>query len=452
MTNTDHERTHTSGKTVELRNRTRVQLMLPTQLHEQTGTITNTVSMNLSAGGLFITMDNPPVPGKSFRIEIFSLRGVAILSGTVEVQWRVSEASATLPCGFGARFIQVELKDEKIIHTVVQSAIHQDSLPAHVRNLSNPASTVNEMTGIQNISLSGELKKFISEYGKHGERDEFIWKWVYRGLQITSLSCIDTSLKEQVQTIKFLGVMFDVMLDDAVDQIQNKVLVEQMLLISFEKSFLQRKKVPSHYLEYLEFANLLWEEIEMRFRKLPRYSEFIDLLEFDYRQLFNCMRYALVVNEDPRRLNLAEHDLYQPHNMHMMVNATIDIMASGGFNRQEAGILREVIWNAQVMGRIGNAISTWQRELKDRDFTSKIFARALAGGALTTNDLLTEKPEKIEQILLDSQLEDELLAEWGNRHTYISGLATRIKTVDITGLISGLEKLIILHLGSRGLK
>jgi len=255
-----------------------------------------------------------------------------------------------------------------------------------------------------------------------------------------------------VQTIKFLGVMFDVLLDDAADQIRDGDLVEQMLLIAFERRYIDLSRIPERYRAYFDFTVRIWEEIEERSRQLPRFEDFADLLEFDYRQLLNCMRYALIVNADPMRLNMAEHDLYQPHNMHMMINAVIDLMASPKFDTADVGLLREGIWNAQVMGRIGNAVTTWQREVKDRDFTSGVFAKAVSDGALDPKDLKSGDVKEIEARLIETGVEEQLLVEWGRRRDDLRRLSRRIGSVDMARLIDGLEELIALHLGSRGLK
>ncbi len=436
----------------ELRDNLRVQLSVPTRLLGIDGTVLDTVSMNLSEGGIFIVTESPPTPGDSCWVEIVSLGGKEVLRGKVDVRWRISEPVGEFPCGFGGQFIKIELQGPDSIQMVVQSALLRKSVLVHIKNLANQEKLAKDISDIQNIILPEVTQPFISEYGKHGDRDGFIWRWVYQGLRLTALSSVDSVLWDEVQIIKMLGVMFDVMLDDAADNIQNKELVEQLLLIPFEGSFINKQKIASEHVMYLEFTLRLWHEIKERMQKLPRYSEFKHLMEFDYRQLLNCMRYALLVNNDPRCLNLSEHDLYQPHNMHMMISSTIDLMGSFTFDTNEIGTLREVIWNSQVMGRIGNAVTTWQRELKYKDFTSGIFAMALTNGVLSYEDLLDSNEEKLENCLLESQLEEKMLLEWGKRRENISNLATRISTINIEKLIDGLERLIGIHLGSRGLK
>ncbi len=452
MDNSDPKGELSSGGTAEKREKPRIALSMPARVLHPDGAVTESVSMNISEGGMFIATDNPPDLGERLGLEILSLGGETVIRGEIVVCWQLLEPTGESPPGFGGAFTEAALQSWREIESVIHSAFQRDSILVFLNELAGSSRLAEDIAAIQRIELSDEVQSFIQAYGEQGQRDAFIWKWVYQGLRLTALSSVDEALWDEVQTIKLLGVMFDVMLDDAADQIQDEDLVEQMLLIPFEASFIQKQKVKPEYLGYLEFTIELWQEIERRYKRLPRFSEFEKLLTFDYRQLLNCMRYALVVNNDPRCMNLAEHDLYQPHNMHMMVNATLDLMASPGFDVWETGTLREVIWNAQVMGRIGNAVTTWQREIKDRDFTSGIFALALAKGVLTSDDLLHSESDAIEQRILGSNLEDELLIEWGKRREYINKLAPRFKTVDINTLVSGLENLIAIHLGSRGLK
>src|SRR6185295_5019331 len=131
----------------------------------------------------------------------------------------------------------------------------------------------------------------------------------------------------------------------------------------------------------------LWEAFEQRLKASPSFAEYEALLTYDHQQILNTMNYSSMVNRLPAMLNVQEHNMYLPHNMQMMSFATMDLMNSPDVDRSELGKLREVVWHAQSMGRIGNLMSTWQREIADRDFTSGVFARAVLRGDLTVEDL-----------------------------------------------------------------
>ncbi len=136
-----------------------------------------------------------------------------------------------------------------------------------------------------------------------------------------------------------------------------------------------------------QVALAVWQVYWDRVAKYPCYSKFEPVLRYDLLQFLNTMRYSHLVNGRPYLLNMAEHDVYTPHNMMMVSFATLDLMCSPTFTPADVGALRECVWHAQSMGRIGNLLSTWKRELADRDFTSGVFARALANGEVTLDTL-----------------------------------------------------------------
>jgi hypothetical protein len=203
---------------------------------------------------------------------------------------------------------------------------------------------------------------------------------------------------------------------------------------------------------YAEFTIDLWQEIKRRTKLLPRFGQFSRIWRYDYLQLFNGMRYAHLINEDVALLNLAEHDLYSPHNMHIMVSSTVDLMCSPKFDRSELGRLRDAIWHAQFMGRIGNLVTTWERELGDGDYTSGIYARALAEGDVTLKMLKERDTAAIKQAICAAGHETYFLLRWGQLRRRLVELAPRLRTVNINELLKGYDRLIRLHLGSRGYK
>jgi hypothetical protein len=158
------------------------------------------------------------------------------------------------------------------------------------------------------------------------------------------------------------------------------------------------------------------------------------------------MAYSCMVNRKPELLNIEEHDMVLPHNMQMMSFATMDLMCSPDFDRRELGALREVVWHAQSMGRIGNLVSTWQREINDRDFTSGVFARAIREGDLTADDLRNAPAEVIERAIRKGGHESYFLRKWEAHRCYIQDSAARIRSVDVAALLAGLQRLIYMEL------
>lgn len=300
--------------------------------------------------------------------------------------------------------------------------------------------------------LSEDLAAWVDVYAQVGQRNPYLWKWCARAVEVITLPCVAAEWRRDVCDAKTLGVMLDVMLDDLADRGGDDELLETLLALITHDHAPDFSEFPEESRRYGRFTADLWRELQRRARRYPRYDEFAALLRFDYLQLCNVMRYSHLLNRNLELLNVTEHDLYTPHNMHIMICSTFDLMCSPTFDRAELGKLREIMWNAQWMGRIGNVVTTWQRELGEGDFTSGLYARAVSCGDLTIEQLRTADRRNIEHTLLAGGHEAHFLDRWQRHRRELLSERTSLRSFNVRELVSGLERLICLHLGSRGSK
>jgi hypothetical protein len=322
---------------------------------------------------------------------------------------------------------------------------------ALLRRTSGPARP-EELEAIAKSSLEPAFEPFSQRYAGVGHRDAFLWRWVQHGLELTTLPSVDRDLRGRDKTAKLLGVMLDVLLDDVADNFKDGRLLEALLEIPYGLRAARPGGLSPEKVEYYRFAVEVWSAIDGLARSFPRYREFEEILEFDYRQLLNTMRYAYLVNRTPQLLNSTEHDLYQPHNMHMMISGTLDLMCSPGFDVEELSLVRQALWHGQVMGRIGNMVSTWEREIQEGDFTSGVFAATIERGVLAAADLAVMAPTELVSTIESSGVIGDFLGEWARRRDRIYAIAGKVTSVDLSRFAAGLEELLRFHLGSRGLK
>ena len=317
--------------------------------------------------------------------------------------------------------------------------------------LPSPEKIAAEIAAMLDQRPSPGLTDWVAGYAQVGKRNPYLWGWCRRAVEITTLPCVAPQYREELIDTKTMGVLWDVMLDDVADQSGDPRLMEALLGVT-EGGTADFSTFTAAEQEYAAFTCDVWREIMRRAARYPRYSEFADLLRYDYRQLCNVMRYSHLLNRHPELLNLTEHDLYTPHNMHIMVCSTFDLMCSPDFDRSELGRLREVVWNAQCMGRIGNLVTTWQRELKEGDFTSGVYARAVSRGDVTVERLQTGDRAGIEAVILNGGHEQYFLRRWNRHRRFLLSRGAALRSVDIQPYVAGFERLICLHLGSRGRK
>ena len=137
--------------------------------------------------------------------------------------------------------------------------------------------------------------------------------------------------------------------------------------------------------------------------------------------------------------------------MHMMSFATLDLMCMPRFSTRELGKLREVVWHAACMGRIGNLVSTWRREIGECDFNSGVFARAVNHGDLTIEQLAQPDVDQIEAAIIHGGHEEYFLHRWNHHRELLQAKAAGVRSIDLREFSTDQERFFHMHMGSRGL-
>ena len=353
---------------------------------------------------------------------------------------------------YTAESTAVSLSDAELAALAALQNRPQAKIPVGLDFLPTSERIQEEIRGMLSGTLSPYLGGWVERYARVGKRNPYLWKWCRQAVEVSTLPCVASKYRARVNDVKTLGVMLDVMLDDLADRNGRAELLDALLDLPLGRSATDLPPCTDAERSYAAFTCDLWREISNRCRAWPRYGEFARLLKFDYLQLSNVMRYSHLLNESPELLNLVEHDLYTPHNMHIMICATVDLMCSPTFDRAELGRLREVVSHAQWMGRIGNLVTTWQRELGEKDFTSGVYARAVMRGDVTLAQLLEGDHPTIEAAIAAGRNEEYFLRRWKRHREFLLSKRARLCSFDVREYLAGFDRLICLHLGSRGCK
>lgn len=311
-----------------------------------------------------------------------------------------------------------------------------------------------EIKTIQKVELPPELQKWIKEYERVGERPDFIWKWTYLGMKRVTLPSVAKKYRKSVWITKTTSIILNTLIDDLADKRKNEKLLEAALGICSSRTGVRinLSRFSKKDKRYLNLIRKLWKSLNRTIKIYPRHKEFRELFLYDYQQFLNSMKYSYLINKNPYSINLTECEVYSAHNMQGVIALTIDLMCSPRFNRKELGILREIGWRAQRMGRIGNSITTWGREAYENDFSSEVFAYSLEKGIISIKDLQKRDKGELVTKIKKSSADKYFLKRWEEYYNDIKKLTKKIKSTNIKRFLSGLENLIIMHLSSRGLK
>lgn len=308
-----------------------------------------------------------------------------------------------------------------------------------------------EQEVIAGRTLSSEVEAWYSIYSQVGERRRFLWQWCEQGAELTTLPCVSPDLFHDVCQTKVLSIMLCVLLDDVADQRGRERFLEYLVKIVDDPHDVDLKGLDQTERHYAEVALELAAIYHERVRGYPRHDAYADLLRYDQLQYFNTMRYSQLLNRNLWLLNPVEHDLYLPHAMDMMSFASIDLMCSPTFNLAELGRLREALWYLQCMGRIGNLLSTWRREIRQQDFTSGVFARAVARGDLTVEQLCQPDSQQIEAAILNGDHEQYFYRRWQYYRKCFVAVSESIASIEMSRLLDGNERFFRMHVAGCGM-
>lgn len=299
------------------------------------------------------------------------------------------------------------------------------------------------------VEFSDNLLPWIDRYRQIGNRGLYLWRWCLYAVDRMTLSSVSEACAPAARDMKFLVGMFNCLIDDVIDQDHNPRLFGSLLSL-----FHGGRPVGENEDEQTlaDFVSSVWDEIWRRGAELPRFKEFKTLLEFDLRQLATTVEHSGLVSQIPEMVNQIEHDLYSAHGMTVTVAATIDLMASPEFDRRDLAGLRSLLWHAESMARIGNLVSTWEREISDGDFTSGVFMEAVWRGLLTPEQLRADNQEELKATIIQSDIEADFLRKWEHHRTKVRALGANLRSVNIEDYVGRLDELLESELFSHGRK
>lgn len=325
--------------------------------------------------------------------------------------------------------------------------------PHHWLNLAGiqPGGLAREHQQVLSQQLSTDALRWVKMYEEIGSRDLYLWRWCRHGVDLTTLPCALPELRAHVCDTKLLSIVLCVLLDDVADQHGDSRLLDALLETTPSAPEISWRNLSVAERKHAEVTQSLWAEYWSRQESYPAHARFAPVLRYDLTQFFNTMRYSHLVNSQPYLLNMVEHDLYTSHNMMMISFATLDLMCSQSFPLAEVGMLRQAMWHAQCMGRVGNLLSTWQRELRDRDFTSGVFARAVMEGDLTLEELEHGDTAQLERRIRSAGHESYFYRKWLDHRASFHTYAQRLESLPMHKVMEGHDRFFAMHLGSQGL-
>ncbi len=311
---------------------------------------------------------------------------------------------------------------------------------------------------VNEVTLPPTAREFADRYARVvGDRDRFLWKWIHNLFDKFTLTSVPSRERSAVYEHKTLLTMFVTVLDDLAESEGDQGTFTAGRRVPFGADATRNVDATADGIDYdvLEYLADLWNEIDAAVRDAPRHGEFVDVFEYDLRQTFNAMEYSGLVNDNPTMANRAETERHDAYNMTMFPYACIDLMHSPSFDRAELGALRSILCDLQQMARIGNWVTTWERELGEGDISSGVVVCALRRGVVDYEEIVEADECDVERLvdrIRSNGIESEFTREWDLRDRTVRKRTAEVESVDAEKIVDGIEAVMNHHLASEGYK
>ncbi len=327
--------------------------------------------------------------------------------------------------------------------------MHRQQVPdVHPHPPDNPIDIATGTLPDTVVTLADEYDAIV------GDRDRFLWRWIYTLFPAFTLSCVPPKWSENARTQKTILTMFVTLLDDLAEKEHDRDTFEEASQIPYRPETVNpdREGVDA---EQLRFIERVWTTFEEGLEDAPRRDDFKDIFDCDLRQTLTALDYSRVLNDNVEMANMSGIEHYDPHNMLMFPYAGVDLMFSPDFDTADLSTLRSVIWDLQPMARIGNWTTTWGRELREGDYTAGPVVYSLQEGIVSMDELDPNDEDAIERVAekIDAhEIEDRLLEEWSRRYEAVKERNVQADSVDIDAFVEGMRTVLAHQIGARGKK
>ncbi len=274
------------------------------------------------------------------------------------------------------------------------------------------------------------LEDVIALYESVGRRDSDYLEWLHRVYTSMNLPCIPSECKKTLGEDKTKLAIFDIMADDLADNFvtRSRFLLQDFIRIPWHNT------VEKH--DYIQVGQAIWDDYLESVQQYPRFKELEGIFYFDLRQVLSSMEYSSLINTVGLD-NPFEMSHHSPYGCAVILALDMDLMCLPNFDLKEMRTMRSISYLAQKIAHIANMLTTYPREVLEKDMSSPIISLAVRKRIITKEDLggreVIEKLKPLEWIFRSRAM---------SQVQKVASYEKEIHSVNIRGFSQMLEELV----------
>ena len=315
------------------------------------------------------------------------------------------------------------------------------------------------LTEIRNTSLPDELDSLFTQYDDVvGTRDRFLWKWIDQTSDVVTLSSVSETHREHLRAQKLRIALFITIVDDFADRDYAPELLHAASALpladtvpSVDASADERRQ--------LQLVADVWASLRGKLPDAPRYNEFRTTFRNDVLEACKANEYGDLHDVDPETSYYEYSIQYESPVMLLRPLATLDLMYSRNFEWRDFPVVRRATSVAQPMFRIGNWLTTWEREFAEGDYANGVIACAIDEGVVTVEEvrrLHESDDDPFEQSIADrirqADMEEMLRDDWHTRFDVVTAQDWQAESVDVEAYLTSMQDVFAYQKAGRGVK
>jgi hypothetical protein len=253
-------------------------------------------------------------------------------------------------------------------------------------------------------------------------RKPTLFKWLYNNYMTLHLSCVDLYNVPRLADLKTCLALVDVAIDDSCDY---AYLIEKSGGDRFSYEMLSMlyntDKIASGVYtslnpnlgnnRYVKTTFCIISDLtRTHIMSLPRYRDFRGEFFLAMRNVAKSMEFSYLLNKNKIIYPFPYVVQNRAASTMVEIHSILDLMSSENFDASELGKAIVLFKTADIVAMLSNTISTWKREIIERDYSCPVISLALEKKLIKFSDFEKISAENIEEKLLPASemMEGEL--------------------------------------------